>query len=213
MKRVTHSKLFQTCINVFFFVEHTLYSDICSEMFEESVIHKRKMYCFTHLSFQEFLAAFYAFHCYLIKNTEPLRLILNKNYDYCDYTTEEISLYQLLDSAVDKALQSKTGHLDLLLRFMLGILLETSQKLLRDLLTRTRSTSKTLNTVTHYVLDQIKGLSTDRSIDLLLCVWSDVSESEQRDRGVCEIREEALCRSLFSNSLHASDVKGRDEWV
>ncbi|XP_056625646.1 NLR family CARD domain-containing protein 3-like [Triplophysa dalaica] len=154
--------------------DYSLHSGICSEIFEESVIHKRKMYCFTHLSFQEFLAAFYAFHCHLTNNTEPLRLILNKNYDYCDSMSEEISLYQLLDSAVDKSLQSKTGHLDLFLRFLMGISLESNQRLLQDFLTRTRNSSNAINTITQYVLDQIKSgddLSTDRSIDLFLCVF------------------------------------------
>ncbi|XP_056622161.1 ribonuclease inhibitor-like [Triplophysa dalaica] len=42
----------------------SLYSGICTEIFkEESVIHQRKIYSFIHLTVQEFLAAFYWFHC------------------------------------------------------------------------------------------------------------------------------------------------------
>ncbi|XP_056598365.1 NACHT, LRR and PYD domains-containing protein 12-like isoform X1 [Triplophysa dalaica] len=151
----------------------SVYSGICTEIFkEESVFHQRKIYSFIHLSFQEFLAALYVFYCCLMKkNSEDLQMILEERYDY--YRRSEISLSQLLTSAVDRAVESETGHLDLYLRFLLGISLETNQRLLQDLLTHTHNSSEDINTITQHIKDRIKksdGLSSDRSINLFLCL-------------------------------------------
>ncbi|XP_067283776.1 NACHT, LRR and PYD domains-containing protein 3-like [Pseudorasbora parva] len=148
----------------------SVYSGICTEIFkEESAIHQRKVYCFIHLSVQEFLAAFYVFYCHLMKNMESLQFFLNDKHDY--RSTE--NLCALLSSAVDKTLQTENGHLDLFLRFLLGVSLESNQKLLRDLLTRTENSSESIRETTHYIKDEIKGsygLSADRSINLFLCL-------------------------------------------
>nr|XP_055057135.1 NACHT, LRR and PYD domains-containing protein 3-like [Misgurnus anguillicaudatus] len=137
----------------------SVYSGICTEIFrEESGIHQRKIYCFIHLSFQEFLAALYVFHYHMSTTMETLKHFA--------------SVQNLLKVAVDKALQSKTGHLDLFLRFLLGISLESNQRLLQDLLTHTKNSLETIGEVTQYIKDKIKHdhLSTDRSINLFLCL-------------------------------------------
>ncbi|XP_067249428.1 NACHT, LRR and PYD domains-containing protein 3-like [Chanodichthys erythropterus] len=148
----------------------SVYSGICTEIFkEESAIHQRKVYCFIHLSIQEFLAAFYIFYCHLTKNMEPLQLFLNDKHEYS--STKNMSA--LLSSAVDKTLQTENGHLDLFLRFLLGVSLESNQKLLQDLLTHTETSSESIKETTQYIKNEIKesyGLSADRSISLFLCL-------------------------------------------
>uniref|UniRef100_A0A8C1SN07 NACHT domain-containing protein n=1 Tax=Cyprinus carpio TaxID=7962 RepID=A0A8C1SN07_CYPCA len=138
----------------------SVFSGICTEIFkEESVIHQRKVYCFIHLSVQEFLAAFYVFYCYLSSTMEAL-----KTFD---------SMHNLHKGAVDKALESKNGHLDLFLRFLLGISLESNQSLLQDLLTHTENSSESIRRTTQYIKEKIKdghGLFTERSINLFLCL-------------------------------------------
>ncbi|XP_067308366.1 NACHT, LRR and PYD domains-containing protein 3-like [Pseudorasbora parva] len=145
----------------------SVYSGICTEIFkEESVIHQRKVFSFIHLSIQEFLAAFYAFYCYLTSNKEPLR-------EFIFYSSDEESLFDLLTSAVDKALKSKNGQLDLFLRFLLGISLESNQRLLHDLLSDTENSSQSIRETTQYIQKEIKfghSLSTDQSINLFLCL-------------------------------------------
>ncbi|XP_048051592.1 NLR family CARD domain-containing protein 3-like isoform X12 [Megalobrama amblycephala] len=138
----------------------SVYSGICTEIFkEESVIHQRKVYSFIHLSFQEFLAALYVFHHYVIKNIDTLQ--------FCHV------MHNLHRNATDKALESENGHLDLFLRFLLGVSLESNQRLLQDLLTHTENSSESIRRTTQYIKEKIKdghGLSTERSINLFLCL-------------------------------------------
>ncbi|XP_051736740.1 NACHT, LRR and PYD domains-containing protein 12-like isoform X1 [Ctenopharyngodon idella] len=137
----------------------SVYSGICTEIFEESVIHQRKIYSFIHLSVQEFLAAFYLFYYYVTKNVDRLQ--------FCDV------MHNLHRDATDRALESENGHLDLFLRFLLGVSLESNQRLLQDLLTHTENSSESIRRTTQYIKEKIKdghGLSTERSINLFLCL-------------------------------------------
>ncbi|XP_073805154.1 protein NLRC3 isoform X10 [Danio rerio] len=158
----------------------SVYSGICTEIFkEESVIHQRKVYSFIHLSFQEFLAAFFVFYCYLTKNKEELEWIYYSGYLYNHHLQLiqllqfKNALFNLLRSAVDKAVESSTGHLDLFLRFLLGISLESNQRLFQDLLPHTEKSSKSIRRSTQYIKEMIKrddDLPVDRSINLFLCL-------------------------------------------
>ncbi|KAL0153510.1 hypothetical protein M9458_051124 [Cirrhinus mrigala] len=138
----------------------SVYSGICTEIFkEESVIHQRKVYSFIHLSVQEFLAALYAFYHYVMIHIDTLQ--------FCDV------IHNLHRDAVDKALKSENGHLDLFLRFLLGVSLESNQRLLQDLLTHTENSSESIRRTTQYIKEKIKDgheLSTERSINLFLCL-------------------------------------------
>ncbi|XP_016118732.1 gamma-glutamyltranspeptidase 1-like [Sinocyclocheilus grahami] len=89
----------------------SVYSGICTEILkEESVIHQRKVYSFIHLSVQEFLAAFHVFY-YHISCTKHTQACFD-------------SLHKLYERVLDKDLESENGHLDLFLRFLLGVSLE-----------------------------------------------------------------------------------------
>ncbi|XP_036951056.1 NLR family CARD domain-containing protein 3-like isoform X2 [Acanthopagrus latus] len=53
--------------------EASVYSGVCTEIFRrESVIFQQTVYCFVHLSVQEFLAAIYMFHCYTYRKKDEL---------------------------------------------------------------------------------------------------------------------------------------------
>ncbi|XP_052395667.1 NLR family CARD domain-containing protein 3 [Carassius gibelio] len=136
----------------------SVYSGICTEIFKrESVIHQRKVYSFIHLSVQEFLAAFHVFYYHISSTTLACFDLLHK----------------LHERVVDKAIEIENGQLDLFLRFLLGISLESNQRLLQDLLTQTENSSESIREITQYIKEKIKdghGLSTERSISLFLCL-------------------------------------------
>ncbi|KAI3376881.1 hypothetical protein L3Q82_000137 [Scortum barcoo] len=110
-------------------VLRSLYRDLQ----RECVIFQKTVYCFVHLSIQEFLAAVYLFHCYTNSNTEVLEDFLEKDWIY----NSNSSLDVFLRRAMQKSLESKNGHLDLFVRFLHGLSLETNQRLLGGLLGQT----------------------------------------------------------------------------
>ncbi|XP_062387800.1 NACHT, LRR and PYD domains-containing protein 3-like [Sardina pilchardus] len=147
--------------------EASVYSGMCTEIFkEDSVFHQRKIYCFVHLSIQEFLAALHAFISYLKKDRKTLRSLCGKIWLWTP------SLGGLLKKVVDKALASKNGHLDLFLRFLMGISLESNQRLLQGLLNHTYSTTeKDIKAICLYMKEiNSKGLSPERCINLFHCL-------------------------------------------
>uniref|UniRef100_A0AAZ3QKI2 B30.2/SPRY domain-containing protein n=1 Tax=Oncorhynchus tshawytscha TaxID=74940 RepID=A0AAZ3QKI2_ONCTS len=74
-------------------------------------------------------------------------------------------------NAVDKALQSDNGHLDLFLRFLLVLSMESNQSLLRGLLTQTGSCSQTNEETVEYIKEKIKeNPSPERCINLFHCL-------------------------------------------
>uniref|UniRef100_A0A673W9S6 B30.2/SPRY domain-containing protein n=1 Tax=Salmo trutta TaxID=8032 RepID=A0A673W9S6_SALTR len=149
----------EACIDV---NEASVYSGLCTQLFkEECGLYQDKVYCFVHLSIQEFLAAVYVFLSFINNNEN---LIDKKQTN----DKPEVTVYK---SAVDKALQSETGNLDLFLRFLLGLSLESNQKHLRGLLTKTRSSSQSHEETVKYIKEKIgENLSPERSINLFHCL-------------------------------------------
>ncbi|XP_036403250.1 protein NLRC3-like isoform X1 [Megalops cyprinoides] len=147
--------------------EASVYSGVCTEIFkEESVLYQKKVYCFVHLSLQEYLAALYVFHLYVSQNVNTLKSIFGEK-----FLSNISSLYDLHKRAVQKALESKNGHLDLFLRFLLGLSLDSSQNLLKGLLTKTGSNSGSIKKTVKYIKNlERKDPSPERCINLFHCL-------------------------------------------
>jgi hypothetical protein len=95
----------------------SVYSGVFTQIFkEECGLYLDKVFCFVHLSLQEFLAALYVFWSFIHNGVNLL------SEEPPTSSEDELLLYQ---SAVDKALQSENGHLDLFLRFLLGLSLRS----------------------------------------------------------------------------------------
>ncbi|KAK3517925.1 hypothetical protein QTP70_027536, partial [Hemibagrus guttatus] len=147
--------------------EAAVYSGVCTQIFrEEFGLHQSKVYCFVHLSIQEHLAALYVHLNFMKKKRNVLKqkwVIKQK--------MKEITTSNVHKSAVDQTLESQTGHLDLFLRFLLGLSLESNQKLLHGLVTQTGSSSKSIKETVQYIKEKInKDLPTEKSINLFHCL-------------------------------------------
>ncbi|XP_069385946.1 protein NLRC3-like [Paralichthys olivaceus] len=124
------------------FTEASVYSGVCTQIFRrECVIFQKSVYCFVHLSVQEFLAAVYMFHCYT--HIEELKNFLG-TYGNTDNT---FSLDDLLKRTMEKSLTSKNGHLDLFVRFLHGLSLKSNQRVLGDLLGRTENNPENIQRI------------------------------------------------------------------
>ncbi|XP_034094432.1 LOW QUALITY PROTEIN: protein NLRC3-like [Gymnodraco acuticeps] len=117
--------------------EALVHSGVCTEIFKrDSVIFEKTVYCFVHLSIQEFLAAVYMFHCYTNRDTAVLKHFLQGDYiNNSDHDYPSLDVF--LKGAMAKSLRSENGHLDLFVRFLHGLSLESNQRLLGGLLGRT----------------------------------------------------------------------------
>ncbi|KAJ8362349.1 hypothetical protein AAFF_G00378420 [Aldrovandia affinis] len=227
--------------------EASVHSGVCTEIFkEEQGLYEEKVYCFVHLSIQEYLAALHVFYLCTQENKNALDpdCVWNteeeggepnaddmedeqtgsnpgymedgqtgSNPGYMEDEQEEYSsneedscsadvmyfyeddemevpfstpLSELHRGAIDAALQSKNGHLDLFLRFLLGISLDSNQALLRDLLTPT-SSRQSAELTAAVIKEKIREQSSaERTINLLHCL------NELNDNALVEEMQAAL---------------------
>ncbi|XP_070705044.1 NLR family CARD domain-containing protein 3-like isoform X6 [Pempheris klunzingeri] len=177
--------------------EASKYSGVFTQIFrEESGLYQDKVFCFVHLSVQEFLAALHV-HLTFIKSGVNLMSEEQSASKLSKILGGKTKVKHLHQRVVDKALQSSNGHLDLFLRFLLGLSLQTNQKLLRGLLTQTGSSSQTNQKTVKYIKKKInEDLSPESSINLLHCL------NELNDRSLVEeIQQFLRSGSLSTDKL------------
>ncbi|XP_076736986.1 protein NLRC3-like [Maylandia zebra] len=181
----------------------SVYSGVFTQIFkEERGLYQDKVFCFIHLSVQEFLAALHVHLTFINSGLNLLEeqqktAIWSKFFAKKESREVESAVTFFYQKAVDKALQSPNGHLDLLLRFLLGLSLQTNQTLLRALMTQTGSNSQTNQETVQYIKKKLsETLSVEKSINLFHCL------NELNDRSlVQEIR-----RYLSSGSLSTGEL-------
>ncbi|KAM9310560.1 protein NLRC3-like isoform 2-T2 [Pholidichthys leucotaenia] len=166
--------------------EASVYSGVFTQIFrEEKGLYKAEVFCFVHLSIQEFLAAL---HVHLTFITSGVNLLEEQKTSlWSKLFKEQINLSHVHHKAVDEALQSPNGHLDLFLRFLLGLSLQTNHKPLQDLLKQTLSHSQTNEKIAQYIKEKINETqSVERSINLFHCL------NELNDHSLVEQIQQSL---------------------
>ncbi|XP_041637748.1 protein NLRC3-like isoform X2 [Cheilinus undulatus] len=198
----------------------SVYSGVFTQVFrEEKGLFQDTVFCFIHLSVQEFLAAFHVHRTFInsgvnlmkeeqtpskISKTKPKRKHLHQsavdqtsgvNLMAEEQTPARSTMTQFYQSAVDQALLSPNGHLDLFLRFLLGLSLTTNQNLLQGLLTQTGSDSETRQETVQYIKTKIsEDLSAEKSINLFHCL------NELNDRSLVEEIQQFLRSGRLSTN-------------
>uniref|UniRef100_A0AAQ4R288 NACHT domain-containing protein n=1 Tax=Gasterosteus aculeatus aculeatus TaxID=481459 RepID=A0AAQ4R288_GASAC len=178
----------------------SVYSGVFTQIFrEERGLYQDKVFCFVHLSVQEFLAAL---HVHLTFFSSRVNLLSEEQTTSLRSKVfrDKPKPKRLYQSAVDEALQSRNGHLDLFLRFLLGLSLETNQTLLRGLLTKTGSRSQTNWRTVQYIKEKIsEDVSPEKSINLFHCL------NELNDGSLVEeIQQSLRSRRLSTEELSPS---------
>uniref|UniRef100_A0AAQ4PQL3 NACHT domain-containing protein n=1 Tax=Gasterosteus aculeatus aculeatus TaxID=481459 RepID=A0AAQ4PQL3_GASAC len=171
----------------------SVYSGVFTQIFrEERGLYQDKVFCFVHLSVQEFLTAL---HVHLTFFSSGVNLLSEEQTTswWSKVFRDKPKPKHLYQSAVDKALLSPNGHLDLFLRFLLGLSLETNQTLLRGLMTQTGSRSQTNQRTVQYIKEKIsENVSPEKSINLFHCL------NELNDGSLVEEIQQSLSSGRLS---------------
>ncbi|XP_067357101.1 NLR family CARD domain-containing protein 3-like isoform X1 [Channa argus] len=179
----------------------SVYSGVFTQIFIEARgLYQEKVFCFVHLSVQEFLAAL---HVYLTFINSGINLLSEEQSSQMSETmTDESAQTNFYQSALDKALQSPNGHLDLFLRFLLGFSLQSNKSMLSGLFSQKQMNSKTNKNTTEYIKKKMsQNLSAEKSINLFHCL------NELNDRSLVEqIQQYLSSGSLSTDKLSPAQL-------
>ncbi|XP_067441838.1 NLR family CARD domain-containing protein 3-like isoform X1 [Thunnus thynnus] len=180
------------------FNEASVCSGVFTQIFKEERGKKndKKMFSFVHLSVQEFLAALHV-KMSLINSNKNVMPFPRPTVQNVQLLVRKTSTKKIHSISIDKALQSPNGHLDLFLRFLLGLSLQTNLDKLEDLLTKREGSSETNQETVWYIKKKIsENLSAERSINLFHCL------NELNDHSLVE----EIQQYLSSGSLSTDEL-------
>uniref|UniRef100_A0A672FEM3 NACHT domain-containing protein n=1 Tax=Salarias fasciatus TaxID=181472 RepID=A0A672FEM3_SALFA len=171
----------------------------CSGVFtliynEDRGLYQDRLFCFVHLSVQEFLAAL---HVHMTFTNSSVNLLEKQPTASHESQPEEdpSAETRLYRRAVDVALQSPNGHLDLFLRFLLGLSLPDNRRHLKGLLVEEESSSRTSQATIQYIKQKMnENPSPEKCINLFHCL------NELNDRSLEQDIQWYLRSGRFSTS-------------
>lgn len=145
------------------------FSGVYTQIFSEEIsLCQEKMFSFVHLSIQEFFAALYVFLQFHNNNYNALIRKSSASRRFMFRDSSELLLYK---AAVEQTLQSQNGHLDIFLRFLLGLSLESNHVLLKHLMTSNRTKQWTRGEIIKHIKERIRANpSPDTCLNLFYCL-------------------------------------------
>ncbi|AWP12553.1 putative NACHT LRR and PYD domains-containing protein 12-like [Scophthalmus maximus] len=165
--------------------EASVYSGVCTEIFRRECVVTVPENCLLLCS-SEFM-----FHCVTNRNTEVvdnfqgktfLEVLLKKFRRLWNNTQSDPPLEDFPKTTMQKSLESQNGHLNLFVRFLHGLCLESNQRLLRGLLGQTENDPE----IIQRIIDKLKEInndkiSSDRSINIFQCLMemNDISVHQE----------------------------------
>lgn len=160
---------------------------------ENAAFNQDKLFSFVHLSVQEFLAAFYVIVSFINSGVNPL------SQEQSSVDKDQHAVNCLFQSAVDKALQTPNGHLDLFLCFLVGLSLHTHHALLQDLTRQSGSSSENNQDTIQHIRRRIRQKpSPERCISLFGCL------NELKDHSLLEEIQQFLSTGCLSSKKLSS---------
>ncbi len=165
----------------------SVYSGMCTQIFkEETGIVLGTMYCFVHLSIQEFIAALYA----------HLFLDINNKYVFDQDSTEQENksktMIDLLKTAVGKVLKSGSGYEYQFLYFLLGLLLQSKNDMIDLLKTAVDKALESDNGHLDLFLRFLLGLSLQSNQRLLQGLLTQKNGNDQSKKEIVQYIKQKL---------------------
>ncbi|KAF7199480.1 NLR family CARD domain-containing protein 3 isoform X2 [Nothobranchius furzeri] len=156
-----------------------VYCGLCTAIFkEESVFNSKRLYCFVHLTIQEYFAALFVYKSFASKRIDSPNLkdfLLIGSEEELKAKLEEhpvdLPLDELMEIAIANSALRKTGELDMFLRFLIGMSLKSTQELLQGLIQQTEDHSEVVEEIRKSLTDiDLLDCSADRCLNLIHCL-------------------------------------------
>lgn len=156
-----------------------MYCGFCTEILkEDNAFNKRKLYCFVHLTVQEYFAALFVYHSFAKKKIDSPRLkdfLLNGSEEELkskvDAEPVNLPLDELIEIVIANSTPRNTAELDMFLRFLIGMSVQSTQELLQGLIQQTEEHTVVIQNIRTSLIDMdLFDVSADRCLNLIHCL-------------------------------------------
>ncbi|KAK2833659.1 hypothetical protein Q5P01_017548 [Channa striata] len=156
-----------------------VYCGLCTEILkQESVFNTKKLYCFVHLTVQEYFAALFVYRSFASKKIDSPSLkdfLLTGSEEelksLLDVDPVDLPVHELIEISITNSTLRKTGELDMFLRFLIGMSLLSTQELLQGLIQQEEQHSVVVEEIRKSLLEVDLGdCSPERCLNLVHCL-------------------------------------------